>query len=81
MRSGNFDAALASAAAHTTANTEFTVAHGLGSGGRPAIPRGYFVIRRSAAASLYISGTAWTSTTAYFKSDVGSARFTVLFFA
>jgi len=80
MRSRNFHASLASASAPGTVGTQFTVAHGLGGEHGPTTPRGYIVVRRNAAASLYVSGTDWTTTTAYFKSDTSSARFNVLFF-
>ena len=80
MRSRNFHASLLGIGAPGAANTEFTVTHGLGGEYGPVTPRGYLVVRRNAAASLYISGTDWTDTTAYFKSDTALARFTVLFF-
>ncbi len=56
------------------ADTEFTVIHNLNT-----VPRGCFVVRRNQAAQLYESGTAWTNTTAYLKSDTGSAQFYVVF--
>ena len=80
MKSGSFFATLASAPAGA-ANTEFAVLHGLGGPENPTTPRGFLVIRRNQAATLYESSTAWTTTTAYFKSDTATARFTVMFFA
>ena len=63
-------------------DTEFTVTHNLVSpDGLAVTPHGYIVTRRSAAASLYPSGTTWTTTTAYFKSSVANTQFTALFFA
>ena len=81
MKSGHFDANFVSVAGHGTVNTEVAIPHGLGGDSRPAIPRGYIVVRRNAAASLYDSTTPWTTTTAYLKSDTALARFTVMFFA
>ena len=81
MKSGSFHATLASAAAPGSANVEFTVAHGLGGEDNATIPRGWKIVRRNQVAGLYESGTTWTTTTAYFKSDTALARFTVLFFA
>ena len=75
MRSRNFRASLVGGIAPGTANTEMTIAHGL-----DAQPRGYFITRRNAAASVYLGTTAWDSTTAYLKSDTANAAFSVLFF-
>jgi len=81
MKSGHFDANFVSVAGHGVADTEVAISHGLGGEGRPMIPRGYIVVRRNAAASLYDGASTWTTTTAYLKSNVGAARFTVMFFA
>ena len=81
MKSGAFDAEFTGIAAHGIADTEFSVTHNLGGENRPRIPRGSLVVRRDRGATLYESGTAWTTTTAYFKSNTSWARFTVMFFA
>ena len=55
---------------HASANTEFTVAHTLG-----AIPVGFIVLYQDKAGSLYqapATGTAWSKTAIYLKSDVSS---------
>ncbi len=59
---------------NAVADTEETIAHGLG-----AVPIGFIVINRDKASSLYDSGTAWTSTNAYVKSDTASTTYTVFF--
>lgn len=82
MKSRNLTANFESFDSHGTADTEFSVTHGLlNPEGLPITPTGYIPVRRSAAASLYPSGTAWTNTTAYFKANAASVQFTVLFFA
>lgn len=56
-----------------TPDAENTVAHGLG-----ATPSGkYIVMAQDKAGSLYVSGTAWDSTSSYFKCNVASVTFTV----
>lgn len=60
-----------------TPDTEFSVAHGLGS-----VPIGRIIIWQDKAGNLYQSpttGTAWDSTDAYFKCDVASVTFNVFF--
>ena len=55
---------------HASANTEFAVAHTLG-----VIPVGFIVLYQDKAGSLYqapSTGTAWTATNIYLKSDVSS---------
>lgn len=55
---------------HASANTEFAVAHTVG-----AVPVGFLVIYQDKAGSLYQApdtGTAWTSTNIYLKSNVSS---------
>ena len=75
-KSQNFDAYVSDAfACATTPGTEFSVPHGMGK-----VPRGYIIIQRNAASSLYLSGTPWDSTNAYFKSDGNNlVQFVVLF--
>ena len=74
MKSRNFRATIVLAIAPGTANTEFSVAHEL-----DTIPRAGFVIRQNASGQLYESGTAWTATTAYLKSDTALVTYFVLF--
>ena len=76
MKSQNFQMFNVSVVTPTTINTEFTVAHTMPS----TIPLGYVITRRSKAAQLYRSSTAWTTSTAYFKSDTAAALFNVAFF-
>lgn len=62
----------------STANTEVTVAHGLG-----YVPNGRFIVWQNAAGSLYqgpSTGTAWTATNAYFKCDQATVTFMVFFY-
>lgn len=54
------------------ADAENTIAHTLG-----AVPIGYIVLNQDKAGSLYDSGTAWTATNIYLKSDVASVTFKV----
>jgi hypothetical protein len=51
------------------ANTQFTVTHTLG-----ATPLGYIVMGIDKAGVVYESGTAWTSTSAYFKCSEANAE-------
>lgn len=58
-----------------SANAEFSVSHTLG-----AIPQGRIIMYQDKAGSLYqgpSTGTAWTTTTAYFKCDVASVTFCI----
>lgn len=57
---------------NATPDTEDTVAHTIG-----AVPVGYIVLKQDKAGSLYMSGTAWTSSNVYFKCDVASVAFTI----
>ena len=60
---------------HASANTEFAVAHTIGS-----VPIGRIVLYQDKAGSLYQApdtGTAWTSTNVYFKCDVSSVTFLI----
>jgi len=80
LRSPNFQLTTVAITAGAVANAEFTVAHGLTADERGLIPRGSVVVRRNLNALLYDSGTAWTDTTAYFKSDTANAQFAVMFY-
>lgn len=58
-----------------TPDTEFSVTHTLG-----VVPEGVIVLGQDKAGSLYQlndTGTAWTTTTIYFKCDVASVTFKV----
>lgn len=73
----NFDGKFKSFTSDVTANTEFTVAHGLGS-----IPKGYLIFYQDKAGSLYqgpSTGTTWTTTNVYLKCSVSSVTFLVFF--
>lgn len=74
-RCRNFFATIVRAVAPGAVNTEFAVEHGL-----TVTPHQGFVIRRSAAALLYLGPTTWDDTNAYVKSDTAYAQFYVLFF-
>lgn len=55
-----------------TKDTEDTIPHALGS-----VPIGYIVVRQNKAASLYDSGTVWTSSSLFLKCSVASVLVTV----
>lgn len=55
-----------------SANTEFVVAHTLGS-----VPVGYLVIKTSNAGVIYDSGTTWTSSNIYIKSSAANSAVTI----
>jgi len=55
-----------------TPDAENTIAHTM-----KTAPIGYIVLNQDKAGSLYDSGTAWTSSSIYLKSDVASVAFTV----
>jgi hypothetical protein len=57
---------------NASANTEDTVAHGLGS-----VPIGYIVIKQDKASNVYEGGTAWTSSSIYLKQSGTSVATTV----
>jgi hypothetical protein len=60
---------------HATPDTEFNVAHTIGS-----VPVGVIIIGQDKAGSLYqlaATGTAWTATQVSFKCDVASVAFEV----
>lgn len=56
----------------TTANTEVSVTHTVG-----AVPVGFIVTSINVGGVVYNSGTAWTSTNAYFKCSAANATITV----
>jgi hypothetical protein len=49
------------------ANTEFSVTHSFG-----AVPTDFILTSSDKATEIYKSGTAWTSTIAYFKSSTAN---------
>ena len=55
-----------------TADTEFAVAHTIGS-----IPIGFLVMNIDKGAVIYDSGTAWTSSNIYLKSSVANCAVTL----
>lgn len=75
QQNGNIEGEWQEFTSHGTANTEFAVAHGLGS-----VPLGYMIVSQDKAGSLYQmhdTGTAWTSTNIYLKCSVVSVKFLV----
>lgn len=52
------------------ANTEDTIAHGLG-----AIPVGWIITKQDIAGILYSGSTAWDATNIYLKSSVASTTY------
>lgn len=71
----NADVSRVSVTSHGTPGTEFSVAHLLGK-----VPAGYIVTGQAGAGSIYDGTTSNTATTAYFKSDVASISFRLMFF-
>ena len=55
-----------------SADTEFVVAHSIGS-----VPVGYLVIKTDNAGVIYDSGTTWTTTNVYLKSSVANSAITI----
>jgi hypothetical protein len=56
----------------STADTEFTVAHGLG-----ATPIGFLVLRTDKGGVVYDSGTAWNDTNIYLKCTTATTTLTL----
>jgi len=54
------------------ANTEFSVAHTLGS-----VPIGYIVIKNNKAGAVYDGTSAWTSTTLFLRHEAANSAITV----
>ena len=76
--SDNFNAQIVSYTSHAVADTEDTIAHTLG-----RVPTGYLALHRSKAGTIYqgpATGTAWTATAIYVKSNVASTVFSLLIF-
>lgn len=62
--SQNMDGWWASVTTPGSANTEFTVPHGLG-----RVPVGFLIFSRTKAGTTYKSTTAWTTSNIYLKDD------------
>jgi len=73
--SDNFDCQLVSYTSNGSADTEDTVAHGLGK-----VPTGYIVYSRDKAAIVYDSGTAFTATNIYLKCNVATVALKLIVF-
>ena len=71
----NISGVWASGTTDPTPGTEFAVDHVLG-----RMPVGFDVKRINAAGSIYDSGTAWTDTQIFVKSDAASATFSLFIF-
>jgi hypothetical protein len=68
--SQNIQGAWATGTTPSTPGTQFTVTHNLG-----YIPQNFDVKRLNAAGIIYDSGTAWTATEIFLKSNVASAAY------
>lgn len=55
-----------------TPDAENTIAHLVG-----AVPVGYIITSQNKAGSLYLGGSAWTSSNVYLKCNVASVTFTI----
>lgn len=71
----NLDISRVSVISHGTPGTEFSVSHLLGK-----IPTGYIVYGQNGAGSIFDGVTTNTSSIFYFKSDVATVTFRILFF-
>jgi len=71
-RNDNVDQRDATFTSNAVADTEDAVTHTLGK-----IPEGFRVINSDKAATVYDSGTAWTETTIFLKTNVASATITI----
>jgi len=58
-----------------TADTEFSVSHHLG-----RVPNGFLVTKIDKAATVYDSGTSWTTTTVYLKCSAANVSVTLRIF-
>jgi hypothetical protein len=74
-RAGSLDAFTQVVADTGTADTEFTVAHGLG-----RTPVGFIAIRIDRAGIVYDSGTAWDGTNIKLKCSAANAAVTLIIF-
>ncbi len=73
--SDNVDCVLITTTTSATPDAENTVAHTLGK-----VPSGYIVYSQDKAGSLYLGGTAWTSSNIYLKSNIASVAFKIIVF-
>jgi hypothetical protein len=74
-KAGNFNGVWAVFTSNGTANTEDAITHTLG-----RIPFGFLPSIPDKSAVLYMSSTAPTSTTVYFKSSVATVAWKVMLF-
>lgn len=74
-RDDNIDDAEVEFTSNAVADTEDTVAHGLGK-----VPSGFIVVNKDKAGVLYDGGTTWTSTNIYLKSNVASTTYKIRVF-
>lgn len=71
----NINGVWATGTTPSTPGSAFTVSHVLG-----RVPVGFHVVRINSAGIIYDSGTAWTSTEIFLKSNAASATFTLFIF-
>lgn len=60
-----------------TANTEFAVTHSLSTESIGIVPANYLVTSINKGGVVYLSGTTWTTTTAYFKCTTANTAVTI----
>ena len=75
MKCRNFSANLLRITAGS-ADVEFTVTHELNT-----TPKEAFVVRRGGNGDLYKGSTAWTDTSAYFKSTLANQDYYIIIFS
>ncbi len=73
--SDNVDCVLVTLTSSATPDDSNTVDHTLGK-----IPVGYIVYSQDKAGSLYLGGTAWTTTNIYLKCNVASVAYKIIIF-
>lgn len=73
--SDNFDVDIVSFTSDAVADSEDTVSHDLGK-----VPTGFHIINRDKAGILYDSGTSWTSSNIYLKSNLASTTYKIIVF-
>ena len=71
----NFNAEIVDVSDTGTANTEFTVSHGL-----KRVPTGFLIININKAGVVYANGTTWTTAAIYLKCDTANTTIKVLVF-
>lgn len=73
--SDNVDCVLITTTTSATPDAENTIAHTLGK-----LPVGYIVYSQDKSGSLYLGGTAWTSSNIYLKCNVASVAYKIIVF-